>query len=284
MARLNLDGCWAKWEQGHRHLNTLHNELGELIAPLEGGPIPFEPQLEARTPLDETWLFTLPEVPDLDDPRFALIVGDVLGCFRGAIDHLAWAAVKHIGTPLNQLSRRTRKGIAFPLAASWKSYAQAFDRGLPGIQRSSSFGQLTKQYQACGRNLHAPLMRALRNLGDRDKHRLLIPTFWFPEGAKFKIIPKQVAVRRVEWLVNASARVPFHSHKPIVRVTFSPLAVFQQPQLELQAEATFHPALGGSLWMVPALHGIGGTVASLLYEATPILFRDRHRSVPPRKG
>jgi hypothetical protein len=276
MARLNLDGCWAKWEQGHRHLDSLHGEIEELVAPLKGRGIPFEPYMESKTALQETWVFVMQEAPTLDDPRFPLIIGDALSCFRGAIDHLAWNAVKLLGTSLNRLNRNQRRAISFPLASRWRTYPEAFKRGLPGISTNSSFGRLVKMYQACGRGRHAALMRALRNLGDRDKHRLLIPTFWFPEGMKFNFVEKGVAITNAEWLLDFSRRIPLKAHKPIVRVTYTSLVVFQQPQLELQANATFQPALGGGLWMMPALHGIGDTVASLLYEATPILLRDRH--------
>jgi hypothetical protein len=264
-------GCWAKWERGKRHLQSVHDQIDVAIGPEPRRVIPFQAHLESQTGLKEVWVWnTPPDFPDIATTDIATTIGDTLSCFRGAMDHLAWLAVKRQGTPLKRLKRRQLRRIAFPLAARWATYQQAFRDALPGINLASEFGRLVKSYQPCGRANRAKAMRALRNLSDRDKHRLLIPTFWFPEHMKFNLTSDGLSLVGQELLVDVSKRLRVKPDQPIMRTTVVPISL-RERHLNLEADVSFQPALGGGWWMAPTLAGIRDEVAGLLTLAERLL-------------
>ena len=261
-----LAGCWAKWEQGKRHVEAVDQHIDVVVGPLKSRRVPFEPHCEAKSQLTETWVWAAPEFPDLSP--LSVEIGDALNCFRRTMDHLAWNTVKRLGTNLGALKRRDRRGIAFPMAARWGTFEDAFKRGLPGVDLASPMGKLVKAYQPCGRGLRSTAMRALRDPGDRDKHRLLIPAFWFPEGWKFNLTTTPgVTILQSDLLIDTSRKVPLKSNQPLVRVRYTTHTLLTRSQVNLHAEATFIPALGGGWWMMPTLQAIRDLVAQLLRES-----------------
>jgi len=262
-----FEGCWAKWERGQHHVDAIQAHIDELIGPLASRRVAFEPRLESRTPLRETWIFEGPsEIPDLSP--VSVEIGDALNCFRGALDHLAWATTKRLGTPVSRLKEAQRRQVSFPLASSWGKYPGAFKRGLPGVSGNSAMGRLVKSYQPCGRGRRAGVMRALRDLNNRDKHRLLIPAVWLPEGWIHELRASAgVSILSTELLIDTSRPVPLKPNQPLVRVSYTTHTLMSKTHVNLDAKAEFVPAIGRRWWLMLSLQGISSEVLVLLRRA-----------------
>lgn len=131
-----------------------------------------------------------------DAPRltkdFGVRVGEVLHNFRGCLDHLAWDLVHRIGK--QNLDAKGRKAVQFPLTKNAANFwgdkrggvqSQA-DRQLPGVPKDP-YLTLIERYQPYRRSTVGRWMRALRNLSDIDKHRLILPTVMLPQRGQFEV-------------------------------------------------------------------------------------------------
>lgn len=264
-----LAGSWEKWEWGRKHLDTLNRNFGELVDVSKPYTVPTQQEIEEDSPLTMTVLFRFGPVPNIGDSRFGLMIGDSIQNFRAALDHLAWSLVKRKGTPLSRLKRRQRKMIAFPLAQSKKTFPGRAADLLPGVP-GDVIDELVRPYQPYRRGNKAIAMRALRSLSDRDKHRLLIPTFWFPQDGKVKITATGFSIVEDELLIPQHRGFRLKSGAPIARVRVVPTSAFET-KVELKAKAAAYPSVGGGLWLFPTLETIRDTVEEVLTVARGVL-------------
>ncbi|MEX1047249.1 MAG: hypothetical protein WD757_09195 [Actinomycetota bacterium] len=242
------------------HKDAFEHELAKVVPPSKRKEIPLYHEIEEASPLRirVTWrLGPMISIP----PEAALHVGDALTNYRAALDHLAWIITKRVHG-LAQLDERARRGVAFPMARNSGTFPNAMKRNLPGLDLGSPIGKLVRRCQPFGRTWQSQAMRALRNLSDRDKHRLLIPTFWFPETLKFDLDPLGFSILDQRPLV-AQQRRAIKVGTPIFTAELTSTSL-QQPEVDLKCEATLYPALGGSWAAMPLLTYVGDAVEEIL--------------------
>jgi hypothetical protein len=176
----SLDSSWDKLWRGESHLHNLKAEIESIVGPDLRQTIPLVPVVE-ESGMTVTVTWSVGQLPPIDQSGFGLlIVGDALTNFRAALDHLAWTIVRCRGADLGKLSHDQRRRISYPFAPNAGRLAASMREHLPGIRPRSPLGLIAGRYQPFRRSLVGKALRGLRDLMNRDKHRLLIPTFWYP--------------------------------------------------------------------------------------------------------
>lgn len=170
MSQPTLNGVWAKMERAKEHRDALQSYIAETFAIEENRPrlgAKFDPE-RGRNVLYVSF------VPDLRDVflRSSILLGDSLQALRTALDHLVYQlAVRHKGV------RRERE-LEFPiteLPGEWKtarrrSLSQIRPADRTVIEGYQGYHRIDERL-AVGLYFHPLVM--LRDLNDRDKHRLL---------------------------------------------------------------------------------------------------------------
>lgn len=269
MSGPSLDGVWTKFRRGESHIDAFDEEYVRLVGPLKKKEIVFEGEPEKDDGISRTVLYRLGELPNIKDSDCSVIVGDALNNFRAALDHLAWIMVKRKGTPFAQLKRTKKERIQFPLAKNRTSFPDAMKRNLPGITRDSDLGKLVASFQPYNRGKPAQAMRGLRDLTNRDKHRLLVFTTWHPQELGFYFEIDGWAVVDKEILLKVDRR-PLKSGTPLVRATFARVSV-NATYTRLKGKGSVLPVLSGSWAAGPLLEGVRETVRDVIEKAKPLL-------------
>lgn len=273
MSGPSLDGVWAKYKRANFHLAAFENELDRVIGPAKRKEIPFDGEVERQDRFTTTFVWRLGTLPNIEDSDCGVILGDAFNNFRASLDHLAWIIVKQKGTPLSLIKNRkkrekAREGVKFPLAKSRKKFSRAMERSLPGIDPASPIGIVVARVQPYNSGTTAEALRGLRDLTNRDKHRLLISPFWHLHEFKVKFINPGWSLVHNEGLITS--RRPVKSGTPIVRATFAPVSM-NPSQVQLKGEGILYPRVSG-LWNALALAVmVRRTVKEVIEEIEPLL-------------
>lgn len=161
-----LESSWAKFHRAEKHHSALRRNINRVLDDKRG---PFH--VERKIQGNQAFL-RVTRLPDLRDA--GLIFSDAVGNYRAALDHLTWDLVQ-LGTH-PRLTTKGAKQIQFPFAATARDFRKPTHRKLraPGI--SDVQWRLMGRYQPYSKDMRGRVMRALRDISDRDKHRKVTPT------------------------------------------------------------------------------------------------------------
>jgi hypothetical protein len=268
MSGPSLDGVWAKYERGVSHLHAFDKELDGVLGAGKRQEIPLDGQVERESALTLTLYWKLGTLPKIEESDCSVIAGDALLNFRSALDQLAWIMVKRKGR-FSSLNKRAKEGIQFPLARSAKTFKRAMDRNLPGIGLDTDLGMLVRRHQPYRRGLRSQAMRALRDLTNRDKHRLLISANWHPNEVDFKLHHAGWSLLEMKPLFGGNKR-PLKSGAPIMRATVTRVSM-NAANVDLKGTGTLLPGVSGGWNAVLVLAAVRQTTKKLIEEATPLL-------------
>ena len=186
----SFNGCWAKVERAKEHRDSLDTYLREEVL-IEGNSPTLAMKFKPKTSEYILYIDTLPDFGPMME-RIGVLIGDFAHNLRGALDHLVYQlALIHLDGQLLDERR-----IQMPIEDEPVGFLQRChfrNRGGGWIrQLSPKDWAIIKAYQPYdGRhldtsmNLHFHPLAVLRDLSNRDKHRLLAEV-WLPTaGFKF---------------------------------------------------------------------------------------------------
>jgi hypothetical protein len=152
----------AKLWWASQNLESLNNTVGSS---LKGDGATFIAERESAS----RYVIRL-DTTNIPTSLWALILGDAVHGFRGALDHAAWQAVLH-GKGIPE-SEREQNRIQFPIYDRPEAFDNATLLSYVGDECRAVF----REAQEYDRTEDARRLRILAALSNDDKHRLLIPS------------------------------------------------------------------------------------------------------------
>lgn len=144
---------------------------------------------------------------------FPVILGDAIGNYRAALDHLTWALVKRFKAPLTVKQARA---VQFPMHNSAGDFEAQKARRTPGLP-DTPHRAIMKGYQPYRRGYGPRGIRWIRSLADVDKHRAVPVTVLAPHGISYTYsVNPGIGIIRVEHL--SKGPVPLDPGTPIDKV------------------------------------------------------------------
>jgi hypothetical protein len=237
--------AWAKMFWADRHADALYRESQAFT---EGNAGRIAHDIEAHSSDHVFWL-DLAKEPPLRE--WGLIAGDVLHNLRSALDCLAWqlARINYRGEPPESEAHR----INFPIRTKSEDFASA--AVLPHV--TDTHRMMLGNVQPYRRG-YEPLAR-LAVLSNRDKHRVIQPTFLMHED--FKVTAEAVRDCEIAKIINQPPG-PFKHRRELARVQITPTG--PEPETEGHAKLSGYIALSDGTRLQHLLDEIGCVVRTVL--------------------
>lgn len=229
-----LDGCHAKLERADEHMSLLNAEWETFLREEE----PYGVERESDSdPFDYPMTIEpLEPVP----PRIGAILGDAVHDLRSPLDHVICALVEANGG-------KCGKQHAFPIFTNRDEWVERVEKGrrspLKGVPSRVWTEVKNMQPYTRGDRPEDDPLAVLNDLSNRDKHRILNPSFVFPDPNRVpglfswhpdaELIDQQVFVRPSEPLVGKT---------DLVRLRFSPKGA--EPRVEVKRGLPLDIAFG----------------------------------------
>lgn len=170
---LDLSGCRAKIERAHEHGKGLQAEVDFALRP-ESKLI----QIEAKPDRQSGYhVYRVATMPEAWMRRAGLIIGDIVHNLRSALDHLFWQlyCVYH-GVPRDEWEATK---VQFPIDDKYGTFS---------MRRKERFGEIPELQWAIiaraqpheGPDMDTVAIKMIRDLSNRDKHRVLTPVLLRP--------------------------------------------------------------------------------------------------------
>ena len=165
---LDLRGCRAKIERAHEHGKGLQAEVDFALRP-ESKLIQLGAKLDRQSGYHVYRVATMPEAWMR---RAGLVIGDIVHNLRSALDHLFWQLYcAHHGVPQDEWEAIK---VQFPIDDKPKTFAKRrkdrFDK-IP--DRQWTIIARAQPYE--GPDMDTVAIKMIRDLSNRDKHRVLTP-------------------------------------------------------------------------------------------------------------
>jgi hypothetical protein len=246
-----IGSAWAKYHWASKHVERVNEALERSFDPNANF---VSTKYDIETTGDQaTALLRVKDVPTARTDC-GLALGDVLQNFRAALDHLAWGLVKVGDDPRPGRPRR----VYFPMAESGASFRGQVDQWLPGVP--AEYRAIIRRFQPYRRGDGPKAVRWLRNLSDRDKHRVLLPAALSHIGANIQV--------RSNWRLSSVERLmqgrrTLNVGTPLARVSLDRVGG-EDCQVDVDGGFMLSPSLGYGI-PVPILLGmIEETVLEIL--------------------
>jgi len=192
-------------------------------------------------------------------PDFPLIFGDAIHNFRAALDHLIWALVREQGI---RLSARDARHVYFPMHNSAKAFDDLKQMRTPGLP-DHPHRAILKRYQPYSRGDGPQAIRWLRHFSDRDKHRVVTPSFIAPQGIRIGCqAPPGVTLLGIKELVGGP--VILETGTPVAKVWAIARPDTRDPDVRVDCNFTVLPLLSKRVPADTLLRRIAETVTELI--------------------
>ncbi len=192
-----LDSCWSRFQRAAEHMKALEKEIHEWA---RDPPYAFRRQVSG----DGTRFAMHAEerkAPDLQ--RWSVISCDAFANLRCSLDHLVWALAEARGI-LPLLTDRDQRALAFPIGETPERFGELAGRNLKAFDAAAVDAIESVQPFKRPHSDVPPLLAQLKDIDDKNKHRLLRPVSWVQGGSQNAIrnvhppIPRGVA-HQVVW-------------------------------------------------------------------------------------
>lgn len=187
---------------------------------------------------------------EASDPRWGILVGDVLHNLNSALDHIAFAAVELGRSPPHTLTGNERERIKFPLIKQRpnrkKPFATMVKNLLPGIGvRHRALIRRHQPFMVPKRMRRMHTLSLMRRYANYDKHRIVQPIYYRSYETIFDVVDQR------DFIVNRIAPpkrpVPMEPGAEILRVYGRRDG--PNPQVEMNVSGSPEPALEGGIWL-----------------------------------
>jgi hypothetical protein len=265
-----LASSWAKLDRGQEHLKTLYDALLGTFG--DEGPglhlgLEFHEQSAAADgrPLCRVEV-VVTEIPTLERDPHGLLIGDMLQAFRASLDHAAWVIANRHAT--HRLTAKERRQIAFPMTTKSRYYRTRCKQLLPDVP-ADPYLALIERYQPYKRNPFGRAIRALRDLSDMDKHRVIVPAIIAPLAANINIhvAPPAVPIGGGH-LLRDSQRMKLGTKVSTCTILGG---VIGQREVTVEPRIECYPELPGRLGLEPTLNAIAATCTQVVSELEALL-------------
>lgn len=248
MARALAD-AWAKMLWADRHADALYCETSRTV---ERKTARIAHHIEPQTG-DHVFWMKLSEEPPLRE--WGLIIGDVLHNLHSALDCVAWQ-LACIGLGREPTDREAR-GISFPIRKTAADFAAAsLDHFTPTHRR------MLGEVQPYQRGYDSLL--TLRDLANRDKHRVIQPTYLMNEDFELTVS----VVRDCEVVsVSRTPPGPFEDGRELARVQI--VQTGPEPETEGHAKLSGFIALSDGTRLQHFIDQVGDVVRRIIREFEP---------------
>jgi hypothetical protein len=244
----SLTSAWKKHARGYEHFKALDAEVSAFLNG-EENRVTLRPDDDPKTGDDLLRVAHLPVVPKPYD--WALLLGDAVHNFRGALDHAACA--------LADLGKGCSRSTQFPLGIVGSS------SGLDALDPAHRTFLEARQPQDVRRLGEHPYTW-LKEFSDQDKHRALVPLFYVGEGfgTVFPTVDGGVVDK---WQVNDVAALDIDTE--VVRWHVTPDIPGTHPKVAMSVY--FFPLVGclDRRGVIDCLDIISRTVVGLLTQIEP---------------
>jgi hypothetical protein len=271
-----FDSAWFKWGRAKQHAEALNANIPGFAEHLEGHTFEIPGQIE-YDPKRHCVILRATDVPT-PPVVWGLMLGDVIGCLRSSLDHIAWAVVQRGKTPNLSSSRANR--VYFPFTASDAEFSACLPTKLPGARRADT--AIIRRYQPYSngkRLMNRHVFTLLPKLVNDDKHRTVQPVFMLPAGVMYKILG---------YTDCEITRIPIRTPGEPLKIGTEMQRVYVRktgpnPQVHMQADLTAHPALGKEIWLTNWMYAAVWHTGWLLREFAdpPVELFSMGPAIPP---
>jgi hypothetical protein len=245
-----MSSAWAKYHWASKHMEAVAAAIQRSVDP---NTHPVAAEINIEPPGGNIAVVRVTKLPNIRTD-YGLALGDTIQNFRAALDHLAWGLVK-VGTDPRPAKP---KRVYFPMAASSKSFRGQVEEWLPGVP--ADYRAIIRRYQPYGRGEPSKALRWLRNLSDRDKHRVLIPAVMSLGGTNLQVVTNW-PIGGINQLLQG--RRALNIGTPLLRVTLVPI-LGTDCQVQVHGNLACFPSLGYGMPVGDALTLIRSTVFEIL--------------------
>ena len=249
MTEAPLADARAKMLWADRHADALYREVRAFVG-RKSARIAHDIEPETG---DHVFWMNLAEEPPLGE--WGLILGDVLHNLHSALDALAWQLAS-IGLG-REPTEKEAPGISFPIRKRPEDFASASLEHFTSTHRG-----MLGEVQPYKRGHEA--LWTLRQLSNRDKHRIILPTYLMHEDFKLTVS----VVRDCEIVsVTHTPPGPFKDGRELARVKVA----IAGPELETEGHAKLsgYIALSDGTRLQHLIDRIGKEVRRILSDFEP---------------
>lgn len=256
---ISLANSWSKLDWGNRHLDTLKTKLARAFD-LEKHPVVIYKAVERQTPA-AAYVWQLEDFPEPPDDT-GLLVGDIIGNFRAALDHMCWQLVKERG--LMPRDPKLKRKIEFPMATRRGNFNSGVRRTLPSVP--SEFTTIIKRYQPYRRGDESQAIRLLQRLSNTDKHRVLVPTTTGHAKTELTLEAINCTIVGYDFNIGTTDRSLKVGTILAIADALDDLGSIGQGIVKMEGEIVPHPSFGRGIAIEESLTYIAATIAKLLGE------------------
>ncbi|MFC1874982.1 hypothetical protein ACFLY3_02360 [Chloroflexota bacterium] len=193
MYQPSFNGCWAKINRAKEHRDALDVYIGEFFS-IKANRSILSAKFDANK--NENIIY-ISKVPDLSPflTRVALYIGDITHNLRSALDYLAFQLTLY--NKSGNLTPKEEGEIQFPIISPsvsdpQKEFMRKSKRHLKYVDPThvATIERLQPYHGLAGRpdgwsGDYIHQLDLLRNLSDKDKHRMLTPILTLPSRSEF---------------------------------------------------------------------------------------------------
>lgn len=246
----SLDGPRLKLSRADQQIDSLRADLRAALDAHKNEPwLDLKGETHNGQPAITLYVTKLPSF----STDISLTIGEIIHNLRSSLDHLAWALVP--ASTLRGLTRIQRIGIEFPMVRSRARYQSSVSRRLPDVD--SDHLATIERYQPYRRAPAGRAVRILQALSNTDKHRIIVPTLFYPIGFRFNL--KFKGAKEGERITRLAPGRRLTVGAPLLTWTFSARPSDVSVDLEVTASPGFptsvvRPAPGNTF------EDVGGTL------------------------
>jgi hypothetical protein len=242
-----LESSWAKFHRAGTHLDALEHEFRRAIGE------PHETFAVEREIKDRHVVIRITHIPQFRDA--GMLLGDAVGNYRAALDHLVWDLVQLGSKP--KLGREEATKVQFPMARSFASFAAQRQQRAPGV--GDEQWAIIREYQPYKRGHRGHAMLWLRRLSDTDKHRYVVPAATALAGFTGKVRLYRCQIVRERRFTPGRA---LYVGCPLWEFDVVPTG--EHFDVQVESEITIQPSLGYGIALMPTLILIRAAVLDVL--------------------
>jgi hypothetical protein len=186
------------------------------------------------------------------NPRWGLMLGDIVHGLRSSLDHLAWAIVSRGKTTPVTLTPKRRTKIYFPIGGTRTWFNNRLATYLPGATRKDiAIIRKVQPYIGGEKAAQRHPLTALRELSDADKHRTVQPVWLRSGDARYEVTKaRQCIVRRIRVMHPSTLQVGAELARVYVKKTGP------KPDIALKGHIATSVAIYDGTWLPTFLESL----------------------------
>ena len=241
---MDLSGARAKLERAKEHLQLMDDTVHDVRLGSGGdSSLVLGGFYRSASRSFELRVLSMPQYPLTE---WGTVLGDYVQNLRSALDHAAYQLVASGSEPSDAALRRSQ----FPICDTRDMFDSEVPRRLSGVVAPRAMSVVEEAQPFKYHNIYVSPTRILRELSNRDKHRLLIPLLLAPDDLQASSV--QVHGAEVA-AVTTAPHVPLIEGGTVAEVWLQEVRANQVPTISIE-ELPIYMSLGepagyASVWL-----------------------------------